>query len=59
MSWAIKPSRTIVQGEAHALRKEATMGLFKKKVVKDIDGGAWGHLVSVHKIGRASCRERV
>jgi len=26
------------------------MGLFKKKVVKDIDGGAWGHLVSVHKI---------
>jgi hypothetical protein len=26
------------------------MGLFKKKVIKDIDGGVWGHLVSVHKI---------
>ena len=26
------------------------MGLFKKKVVKEIYGGAWGHLVSVHKI---------
>jgi hypothetical protein len=26
------------------------MGLFKKKVVKEIDGGAWGHLVSAHKI---------
>jgi len=26
------------------------MGLFKKKVIKEIDGGAWGHLVSVHKI---------
>jgi hypothetical protein len=26
------------------------MGFFKKKVVKQIDGGAWGHLVSVHKI---------
>jgi hypothetical protein len=26
------------------------MGLFKKKVVKPIDGGAWGNLVSVHKI---------
>ncbi len=24
------------------------MGLFKKKVVREIDGGAWGHLVSVH-----------
>jgi len=26
------------------------MGLFKKKVVKEIDGGTWGHLVTVHKI---------
>ena len=26
------------------------MGLFKKKVIKEIDGGAWGHLVSVHEI---------
>jgi hypothetical protein len=26
------------------------MGLFKKKVVKEIEGGLWGHLVSVHKI---------
>jgi len=26
------------------------MGLFKKKVVKEIDGGAWGHLVNAHKI---------
>lgn len=26
------------------------MGLFKKKVIKEIDGGAWGHLVSVHKM---------
>jgi len=26
------------------------MGLFKKKVVKQIDGGAWGHLVSIHKV---------
>jgi len=26
------------------------MGLFKKKVVKEIDGGVWGHLVNEHKI---------
>ncbi|MDP2917722.1 MAG: hypothetical protein Q8O16_07340 [Dehalococcoidia bacterium] len=26
------------------------MGFFKKKVVKEISGGAWGHLVTVHKI---------
>jgi hypothetical protein len=26
------------------------MGLFKKKVIKEIVGGAWGHLVYVHKI---------
>jgi len=26
------------------------MGLFKKKIVKEIDDGAWGHLVSVHQI---------
>jgi hypothetical protein len=26
------------------------MGFFKKKVVKEIDGGAWGHLVNAHKI---------
>lgn len=26
------------------------MGLFKKKTVKQIDGGVWGHLVNVHKI---------
>ena len=26
------------------------MGLFKKKTVKEIDGGVWGHLVNDHKI---------
>lgn len=26
------------------------MGLFRKRVVKEIDGGAWGHLVNVHKM---------
>ena len=26
------------------------MGFFKKKVIKKIDGGAWGHLVNAHKI---------
>ncbi len=26
------------------------MGLFKKKIVKEIYDGAWGHLVSDHKI---------
>lgn len=26
------------------------MGLFKKKVVKEIHDGIWGHLVSEHKI---------
>lgn len=26
------------------------MGLFKKKIIKEIHDGAWGHLVSVHKI---------
>ena len=26
------------------------MRLFKKKVIKEIDGGVWGHLVYVHKI---------
>lgn len=26
------------------------MGLFSKKPFKQIDSGAWGHLVSVHKI---------
>jgi hypothetical protein len=26
------------------------MGLFKKKIVKEIDDGAWGHLVSVHQV---------
>jgi hypothetical protein len=26
------------------------MGLFKKKVVKDIGGSLWGHLFNVHKI---------
>ena len=26
------------------------MGLFKKKVIKQIDGGAWGHLVKAHGI---------
>ncbi len=26
------------------------MGLFKKKPFKEISGGAWGHLVSMHKI---------
>jgi hypothetical protein len=26
------------------------MGFFKKKVIKEIPGAAWGHLVSVHNI---------
>jgi hypothetical protein len=26
------------------------MGLFKKKVVKEIDDGAWGNLVNVHQV---------
>ncbi len=26
------------------------MGLFKKKIVRQIDGAAWGHLVSAHGI---------
>lgn len=26
------------------------MGLFKKKIIKEIYGGVWGHLVSEHKI---------
>lgn len=26
------------------------MGLFKKKVVKEIDYGVWGHMVNDHKI---------
>ena len=26
------------------------MKFFKKKVIREIDGGAWGHLVSVHKM---------
>jgi len=26
------------------------MGFFKKKGIREIDDGAWGHLVSVHKI---------
>ena len=26
------------------------MGLFKKKVVKEIEGGAWGCLFNIHKI---------
>jgi hypothetical protein len=26
------------------------VGLFKRKVIKQIDGGAWGHLMTVHKI---------
>jgi hypothetical protein len=31
-------------------KRRTAMGLFKKKVVKEINGGAWGHLVSTHKI---------
>jgi hypothetical protein len=26
------------------------MGLFKKKIVKEVYDGAWGHLVSVHQV---------
>ena len=26
------------------------MGFFKKKVIKEIRDGTWGHLVSVHKV---------
>jgi len=29
---------------------EKLMGLFKKRIVKEIQGGAWGHLFNVHKI---------
>jgi hypothetical protein len=40
------------------------MRLFKKKIVKEIDGGVWGHLVSEHGIdvdtlcNRMRCVER-
>ncbi len=26
------------------------MGLFKKKIIKEIDGAIWGHLFYVHKV---------
>jgi hypothetical protein len=26
------------------------MGLFRKKIVKEIGGAAWGHLINVHKL---------
>ena len=26
------------------------MGLFKKKIIKEIDGAIWGHLFNVHKV---------
>ncbi len=26
------------------------MGFFKKRIIKEIDGAAWGHLVSVHNL---------
>ena len=26
------------------------MGLFKKKVIKEVPGAAWGHLVNVHNL---------
>lgn len=26
------------------------MGMFKKKIMREIDGGAWGHLVNDHKV---------
>ncbi len=26
------------------------MGLFKKKIIKEIPGGAWGHLIYAHKM---------
>jgi hypothetical protein len=33
-------------------RRREGMGLFKKKVkiIKEIEGGVWGHLVNVHKV---------
>ena len=40
------------------------MGIFKKKAIKEIEGGAWGHLVADHKIdvdtlsNRIRCVER-
>lgn len=34
------------------------MGLFKKKVIKDIEGygGVWGHLVTEHRMQKPSPR---
>ena len=26
------------------------MGIFKKKIIRQIDGGVWGHMVAVHNI---------
>ena len=26
------------------------MGIFKKKIIREIGGGVWGHLVTVHNI---------
>lgn len=26
------------------------MGIFKKKIIRQIDGGVWGHMVTVHNI---------
>jgi len=26
------------------------MGIFKRKTVREIEGGIWGHLINVHKI---------
>jgi len=26
------------------------MGIFKKKIIREIHGGVWGHMVHVHKI---------
>jgi hypothetical protein len=34
----------------YAPKRRYAMGLFKKKVVKEIPGGAWGYLVNVHKM---------
>jgi hypothetical protein len=41
---------TEVYGSLMDCKERCAMGFFKKKVIREIDDGAWGHLVSVHKI---------
>jgi hypothetical protein len=46
----VASERTAALSEFWIQGKGCAMGLFKKKVMKEIDGGAWGHLVSIHQV---------